>query len=87
MRRGFIEPAAPAHGVPQTVFYGDITRCHCERVLKQSEAVTPPMNLRIGKSSENQQSHVCYCGTQPRRNASPFRDVRQSEYDRNEQTD
>ena len=40
MRRGFIESAAPLHGIPQTVFYGGTRRGDCERVLKQSEVVT-----------------------------------------------
>ena len=87
MRHGFIELPVLVHGQPQTVFYGDTRRGDCERVLKQSEAVTPPMNLSIGKSSKNQQNHVRYCCTEPRRNASRFSDVRQSEHDRNEQTD
>ena len=69
MRRGFIEPAAPVQGKPQNVFYGGVRRGDCERVLKQSEAVTPPMNLRVGKSSKNQYNHVRYGCTEPRRNA------------------
>ena len=76
MRRGFIEPAAPLQGIPQRAFYGGVRRGDCERVLKQSEAVTPPMNLRVGKSSKNQHNHVCYCSADPGRNASLLRDVR-----------
>ena len=76
MRHGFIELAVLVHGQPQTVFYDDTRRGDCERVVKQSEAVTPAMNLRVGKSSENQQNDVGYCCTEPRRNASPLRDVR-----------
>src|SRR5204862_4763998 len=76
MRRGFIEPAAPLQGKPQSAFHGGARRADCERVLKQSEAVTPQTNLRVGKSSKNHHNHAPYCCAEPRRNTSPLSDVR-----------
>src|ERR1700758_5332368 len=86
MRRRVVVPTALSQSKPQAVFYCEVGRGDCESVLKQSEAVTPEMNLHVGKSSKNQQNNVRHCCTQPRRNASPFRHVRQSEHDCNEQT-
>ena len=47
MRRGLIVSAANAHGYAQIVFYAKIRWSDCQRVLKQSEAVTPALNLRV----------------------------------------
>ena len=54
MRHGLIVSAATAHGQAQIVFYIEIRWSDCECVLKQSEAVTPALNLRVCKSSDNQ---------------------------------
>ena len=54
MRRGLIVSAAHAQGHAQIVFYAEIRWSDCERVLKQSEAVTPALNLRVRKRSKNQ---------------------------------
>src|SRR4029077_19743464 len=54
MRRGLIVSAATAHGQAQIVFYVEIRWSNYERVVIQSEAVTPEMNLRVRKSSKNQ---------------------------------
>ena len=73
MRRGLIVFAAPAQSDAQTVFYVEIRRGDCERVLKQSEAVTPAMNLRVRKGSKNQQNPASYCCAERRRNTPLLR--------------
>ena len=54
MRRGFIVQATPAQGRTQIIFYYQIRWSDRERVLKQGEAVSPAMNLRVSESSKNQ---------------------------------
>src|SRR6266403_5338838 len=76
MRRGLIVSAAHGQGHAQIVFYAEIGWSDCERVLKQSEAVMPALNLSVREGSKNQQNDARYCCTEPRRNASPLRDVR-----------
>ncbi len=53
MRRGFIVVDRSFAKPPPDGFYGEVRRGDCERVLKQSEAITPAMNLRVGKRSEH----------------------------------
>ena len=54
MRRGLIVSVARAKRHAQVVFYAEIRGSDRERVFKQSEAVTPALNLRVSKSSKNQ---------------------------------
>ena len=54
MRRGLIVSAAAAQGQAQIVFYLQIRWSDCERVLKQSEAVTPAMNLCVRENGKDQ---------------------------------
>src|SRR2546428_11799606 len=54
MCRGLIVSAANAHGHAQIVFYAKIRWSDCQRVLKQSEAVTPALNLSVRESSKSQ---------------------------------
>src|SRR5207244_10111315 len=76
MRHGFFELPALVHSQPQTVFYDDTRRGDCERVLKQSEAVIPPMNLRVRESSKNQENPQSYSCAEQWRNAPTLGDVR-----------
>src|SRR6266513_1358467 len=45
MHRGLIVSTAIAHGQAQIVFYEEIRWSDCERVLKQSETVTPALAM------------------------------------------
>ena len=54
MRSGLIVSVARAQGHAQIVFYAEIRWSDCERMLKQSEAVTPALNLRVSKHGKNQ---------------------------------
>ena len=56
MRCRVVVSIALSQSKPQGVFYSVVGRGDCERVLKQSEAVSPAMNLRISKSSKSQQN-------------------------------
>ena len=76
MRRGLIVSVALGEGHAQIVFYEETGWSDCERVLKQSEAVTPAMNLSVRESSKNQENPQSYSCAEPRRNPSPLRDVR-----------
>ena len=53
MRRSLIVSIARAQGHAQIVFYVKIRWSDCERVLKQSEAVTPALNLRVRRWQES----------------------------------
>src|SRR5262249_35407432 len=76
MHRGVIESVNSAKSDPQIVFYADIRWSDRERVLKQSEAVTPALNLRIRKSSENQKNRSGYSCAERWRNAPTRDDLR-----------
>ena len=76
MRGGLVVFAASAHRQGQTVFYPEIGRSDCERVLKQSEAIMPALYLRVRESSKNQESPTSYCSTQRWRNTPALCDVR-----------
>src|SRR5262249_54410441 len=75
MRRCFIVATALVQRNPQAVFYYQIRWSHLERVLKQCKAVIPEMDLRVSKSSKNQQNHASYRSTERGRHASCSRDV------------
>src|SRR6202040_3368959 len=76
MRRSLIISVAHAQCHAQIVFYAEIRWSDCERVLKQSEAVTPALNLRVGKSSKNQENHASYSSTERWRNSPALGDAR-----------
>ena len=53
MRRGLIGLAAAPQRQGQIVFYVEIRWSNRERVLKQSEAVAPALNLRVCESGKD----------------------------------
>src|SRR5262245_3261846 len=73
--------------VSEVELYGKIWRSHRERVLKQSDTITPPVNLRVGKSSKEQHYDRDRRRANKLRDPSRLRDIRQSEHDRDKQTD
>ena len=54
MRRGLIVSVTHAQGHAEIVFYSEIRWSDRERVLKQSEAVAPALNLRVRERGKNQ---------------------------------
>src|SRR5215216_4060996 len=86
MGGGLIVSALLTKDVSKIILYGKVRRSHRERVLKQSGAVAPAMNLRVGKSSKNQRRHGDHCDTERPCDPSCLRDIRYSEHDRNKQT-
>src|SRR5437762_11600052 len=76
MRRGFIVSVALGEGQAQIVFYAEIGWGDCERVLIQSEAVMPTMNLRVREGSKDQQDDASYRCTERRSNTPALGDVR-----------
>ena len=54
MRGGLIVSAATAQSQAQIVFYVEIRWSNCERVVKQSEAVAPALNLCVCESGKDQ---------------------------------
>src|SRR5215472_13419990 len=87
MRRSLIVSVACAQGHAQIVFYAEIRWSNCERVLKQSEAVTPALNLGVRKHGKNQQNPPGYCCAERWRDTPALRDLGYSEHQRDEQAD
>src|SRR6266481_2146177 len=76
MHRGLIVSTAIPHCQAQIVFYEEIRWSDCERVLKQSETVTPALNLRVREGSKNQENPQSYSCAEQWRNAPTLGDVR-----------